>query len=357
MKILILVFFSLCLRANTTTFKSEKLVSDLGVPWGMVFLDKDNILFTERWGKLGLYNLQKKELTYIKGLPEIMSQGQGGLLDVALAPDYLKNPWIYFTYSKKVNRLGKTTLARAKIKKQKLVQWQDLLVTKSGADTSRHWGSRITFDDQGHLFFGVGDRGERPNGQNLMTHAGSILRLNLDGTVPKDNPFIGRANALPEIWSYGHRNPQGLYYDRENKKLWEIEHGPRGGDELNLIEKGKNYGWALVSLGKEYISAAYVGRHRQKEGMIDSSYSFTPSIAPCGLMVYSGKVFKEWKGSLFTGSLKLLHLNRLSQKEGGGFEEERLLDGKSLRIRNVIEGPNGFIYYSTDQGSLYRLTP
>ncbi len=234
----------------------------------------------------------------------------------------------------------------------------DLLITTSSTDTTRHFGSRIAFDNEGHVFFTVGDRGERPNGQDLSTHAGSVIRLNQDGTVPKDNPFVKHQNALPEIWSYGHRNPQGLSYDSKNKRLWLIEHGPRGGDEINLILAGKNYGWPVISYGKEYWGPLSVGEATSKEGMEQPVKYYVPSIAPGSLLLYTGSAFPGWQGDLFAGALKLQHLNKIKLSDSGQtVGEERLLISLKERIRSLSQSPEGWIYLSTDSGKIMRLTP
>ncbi len=358
------------IAADTNTFDNPKgnlfyyaetAAENLGVPWGMVFLDQNRILFTERGGKAGLLNTRSGKITYLKGLPKVWAHGQGGLLDCAVTDDYKAGDWIYFTYSKPLSDTALTTLARAKLSNNELTQWQDLLVTRSASDTTRHFGSRIAFDGKGHLFFTVGDRGHRPNGQDLSTHAGSVLRLSLDGTLPRDNPFVGHKGhkeALPEIWSYGHRNPQGIAYDRETNRLWINEHGPRGGDEINLVVKGGNYGWPVVSHGKEYWGPLAVGEATSRPGMEDPRKVYIPSIAPGSLLLYTGAAFPQWQGNLFSGALKLAHLNRLEVNSAGEIRaEERLLEDLHERIRQVIQSPEGWLYLSTDSGKILRLKP
>lgn len=343
-------------NVKSAEFKIKEIVSDLFVPWGMAFLDKKNMIITQKNGSVFLLNIQTKKLTPVLNPPKIYQHGQGGLLDVQISPNYIKDAWIYFTYVKKLNSLAATTLSRAKLKDNRLYSWQELLVTKSAANSGRHFGSRITFDEDGHLYFSVGDRGVRSNGQDITTHAGSILRLNLDGTVPKDNPFVNR-DGLDEIYSYGHRNPQGVFYDKSSKNLYSIEHGPRGGDEINIIQKGKNYGWATISYGKEYFSFKQVGIGTHHIGMEQPIKVFTPSIAPSSLILYSGKLFEEYKGNLFSGALALKHLNRIVlDKNSKVLKEERLLKELDERVRNVIEGPNGLLYISTDSGSILSLS-
>ncbi|PCJ46399.1 MAG: dehydrogenase [Moraxellaceae bacterium] len=349
------------------SFRVEKVAQGLGVPWGMTFLKPSEIIITERSGKLKLLRLASKSqtlatVTTLSGLPSIKVVGQGGLLDVAVPPDFVPGDWIYFTYSKSHTDGAVTTLARAKRDGLQLKQWTELLVTRSATDTGYHFGSRITFDDNGHVFFTVGDRGVRPNGQDLTTHAGSVLRLNRDGSVPTDNPFANNSKSssagLPEIWSYGHRNPQGLAYDYLNKRLWMIEHGPRGGDEINLIRPGLNYGWPVISYGKEYWGPFHVGESTHKAGMEQPVKYYVPSIAPGSLIVYSGRAFPQWKGDLFAGALKLTHINRVTlDKQGQAIAEERLLKGLDERVRAIAESPEGWLYFSTDSGLILRLRP
>lgn len=223
------------------SFRVEEVVKGQGTIWGLDFLSVDTLIFTEREGNIKTVSLATGKIIILYGVPEVWARDQGGMLDVAVPENHTENGWIYFTYSKDVEGKGATTLARCCIDGDALKQWQELLVTESITDTGRHFGSRITFDNDGHLFFSVGERGHRPNGQDTTTHAGSILRVNLDGSTPLDNPF-STEKGLAEIWSYGHRNPQGLFWDSSSGKLWANEHGPRGGDEINIIKRGMNYG-------------------------------------------------------------------------------------------------------------------
>jgi aldose sugar dehydrogenase len=269
LKILVILFLSLSLvyfwqvknRPADTAFavatlndryQVEEVATGLGVIWGLAFISNDQLLFTERQGTVGVLNVQNQTLHHVSGVAEVKEGGQGGLLDVAVPPGYKKQGWIYFTYSKEVKGQGATTLARARLKGVRLVDWQDLLVTTSSAKTAHHYGSRIAFDQSGHVYFTVGDRGGRPNAQDLTNHAGSVLRLTVEGAVPSDNPFVAKSGVLPEIWSYGHRNPQGIVFDEVRQKVWAIEHGPRGGDEINEVLPGRNYGWPVISYGQEY---------------------------------------------------------------------------------------------------------
>jgi len=346
-------------KSNGMSYRVEQVTTGLGVIWGMVFLSPDQFIFTQRSGEVGLFDLKNSHKTMLSGAPKVFAAAQGGMLDVNVPPSYQQGDWIYFTYSKpSPNNEAATTLARARLKGKQLTQWQDLLITKSSSSAGQHYGSRIAFDNENHVFFGIGDRGHRPNGQNLKTHSGSLLRLSLDGKTPKDNPFVNNKNVLPEIWSYGHRNPQGLIYDRKNKRLWEIEHGPRGGDEINLIKRGKNYGWSIVSHGKEYWGPIAVGEGTSKIGMEDPIKVYIPSIAPSSLLLYTGKAFPRWQGSLFAGALKLKHLNRITlNNQGDDTGEERLLGALNERIRSLSQSPEGWIYVGTDSGNVLRIVP
>ena len=349
-------------KSKGMRYKVETISERLGVTWGMVFLNPDKIFFTERAGKIGILVPSSGEIIYLQGGPKVRASGQGGLLDVAVRPSYKADDWIYFTYSKPIKGKGQvrsaTTLARAILKGNQLVKLEDVLVTKSVSNSDYHFGSRITFDEKGYLFFSIGDRGHRPNSQDLNTHSGSILRLKMDGSVPDNNPFVNQNDALPEIWSYGHRNPQGLFYDMQKKLLWSIEHGPRGGDEINLINPGLNYGWPVISYGKEYYSPAQVGESTHKEGMEQPVKYYIPSIAPGSLIVYSGKAFPNWKGNLFSGALAKRHLNRVEiNLDGKAVNEERLLEKLWERIRAIVESPEGWIYLSTDTGKILRIKP
>ncbi|XPV69863.1 MAG: PQQ-dependent sugar dehydrogenase [Halarcobacter sp.] len=365
LKLIIILFLPIVLFCQSIlefenegmNIKVEKLASNLGVIWGMTFVDKNRLLFTTRDGKFGLFDTKTKKFKYLDSPLKVFAKGQGGLLDVQTSPYFKEDNTIYFTYVKTINGYGATTLAKGKFVKDKLTNIEDILVTDSRTDTTRHFGSRITFDEDDHIYFSIGDRGVRPNAQNLNNHAGSIIRLNLDGTVPSNNPFINKKNAKIEIYSFGHRNPQGLYYDKLNKKLVSCEHGPRGGDEINIVEKGLNYGWPTISYGREYWNPLAVGKGTHKEGMEQPIHIYDPSIAPSSLLVYKGKEFKKWNGNYFLGALKLTHLNRIVlNNRGEVIKEQRLLKTLNERIRNIIQDKEGKLYLSTDSGNIYLLS-
>ncbi len=367
---LLITFFILGNAAARESLHLKKVFSGLGTPWGMAFLSNDLALVTEKRGVLSLLDFSNTPVkqTIVEGLPEIMQVGQGGLLDVKVGPissqnnNFSSSPTVlYFTYVAASTVQGKTDmptlkLAKAEFDGEELTQWKVLFEANNPQNGTRHFGSRITFDEQGHIFFSMGDRGERENSQDLDKHSGSVFRLNLDGSIPSDNPFVGQDNVRPEIWSYGHRNPQGLMFDKASKQLWSIEHGPRGGDEINLIEKGKNYGWPIISYGREYISNRKVSKTAVKTGMEQPVYYYTPSIAPGSLLVYSGKKIPEWRGALLSGALKLRHLNVVAVDSDNNFvAESRFFEESSERFRHIVESPEGDIFTTTDSGNIYQI--
>ncbi|MGD8784519.1 MAG: PQQ-dependent sugar dehydrogenase [Thioalkalispiraceae bacterium] len=344
--------------SQVAKFELQPVLGGLGIPWGLAFLSDNEIIVTERGGNIRLLNLETGKLRVLKGAPAVFAEGQAGMLDVAVPPDFQPSDWIYFTFVRDKDGEGVTVLARARLQGDQLVGWQDLLETQSATDTTYHFGSRVTFDETGHVYFGVGDRGVRPTAQDLTSHNGTVMRLTRDGKVPDDNPFINHKDALPEIWSYGHRNPQGIAYDLKQQRLWVIEHGPRGGDEINLVLPGRNYGWPVISYGKEYWGPIQVGEGTEREGMEQPVKQYTPSIAPGSLLLYTGQAFPSWHGNLFSGALALRHLNRVViNKQGQAIAEERLLEDLDERIRALAQSPQGWIYFSTDTGKLYCIKP
>jgi glucose/arabinose dehydrogenase len=350
------------INSDKASFTLEQVADGLGIPWGMAFISKSQMLITERDGTIKLLDTARRTVTPIQGAPAVYADGQGGLLDVAVPPGYKPGDWIYFTFVRDNMSEGVTVLARAKLVSGRMEQWQDLLETDSASGTGRHFGSRIAFDgtddESGYIYFGVGDRGIRANGQDLSNHAATVMRLHRDGRVPKDNPFSQKDNVPPEIWSYGHRNPQGMAYDAGNKRLWLIEHGPRGGDEINLVLPGRNYGWPVISYGKEYWGPLDVGEGTHKQGMDQPVKQYTPSIAPGSLLLYTGDAFPAWQGNLFAGALKLTHLNRVTLNDDGkAIGEERLLADLDERIRALAQSPEGWLYFSTDSGRIYVIKP
>jgi glucose/arabinose dehydrogenase len=289
----------------------------------------------------------------VTGVPPVVVYGQGGLMDIKLHPGYPKNPELFLTATiKNGPRSWTTQLLKGTITPEgNLTGVQPLWTAKVDSKEGVHFGSRITFDTEGHLFVGIGDRGQRDRAQDLSWHQGKVIRLKLDGSVPANNPFVGREGALPEIWSYGHRNPQGLFYDVATKTLWSNEHGPRGGDELNRVEPAKNYGWPVITYGREYWGPS-IGEGKVKEGMEQPEFQWTPSIAPSSLLVYSGKKHTGLKGSFLSGALVLQHLNHLTRDKDGKLQEERFFTSLGERIRSLEEGPDGSLFLGTDSGRL-----
>lgn len=375
------LFFSVCTVAlmmfftaatavseDKTTFTSqgmkitvETIASDLDdVIWSIEFLDSENLIFSEMSGKVKILNLKTKKIFPVSGVPESHVWGQGGLMDIHLHPDFKKSKVIYLSYTKKVDDAYTTAVTVAKLsgplEKSKLTDAREIFVANNPNKNQQHFGSRFVHDEKGHLYFSVGDRGERKLAQDLSADQGKIHRLKLDGSIPPDNPFLKRKNARKSIWSYGVRNPQGMVYDFEKKILWEQEHGPRGGDEINIIKKGANYGWPVITYGREYYGPK-IG-DTKKAGMEQPVYHYTPSIAPSGLEIYRGKAFPKWQGDLFSGALKLTHINRLDMSSNQkAIREERLVENLEERIRDVKMGPDDFIYFSTDSGKILRLKP
>lgn len=357
------VFFSLPLSqgAEHPTFTTdgykyrfEVLTKTKEVIWGFDFLKDGRIIFTERSGALKIFDPQKKIATSVTGVPKVWDKGQGGLLDVRVHPD---DPnVIFFTYSKPVQKNGTTALARATLKNNQLTDIKDFVVAKEPNSETIHFGSRIEFDLHGHIFMTIGDRNKRPNAQSLAYHTGKILRLKMDGSVPSDNPFVNTKNALPEIWSYGHRSPQGLVRHPQTGELWESEMGPRGGDEINVIKPGLNYGWPLVSYGSEYYGPK-ISDTPTKPGVENPKVYWVPSISPSGISFYNGNIFSRWKGHLLIGNLSGAHLRKLTLQGDQIVHQEVMLQDLGLRLRNVRTGPEGYIYVSTDDGQLARLAP
>lgn len=345
-----------------TTYESEKLTygvdtlaENLKNPWGIAFLPDGRMLVNERAGQILIFQ-DGKAVDQVIEIPDVFAHGQGGLMDIKLHPDYEDNGWIYLSYAKKGEGGGGTVIARTKLEGNQLTDFEELFAAQPLSESGVHFGSRIVFDGNGFIFFSSGERGTKENAQTLSNHLGKVLRLHEDGRVPDDNPFVNTEGARPEIWSYGHRNPQGLVYDASTKTLWDVEHGPRGGDELNKVEKGKNYGWPETTYGINYDGTPITDKTEQ-EGMEQPVTYWVPSIAPCGMMQIKGDRYSEWKNSLLIGALSLKHIARVELKDGKYVSQERLLD-QMARVRAVEEGPDGYIYAATEgPGMLLKLIP
>ena len=358
MKKILLMIFTLNIllfasNINKDDYQAVRVLNGLGVIWGFDFISKDKMIINEKSGQIYLADFKEKKLTNIYNLA-VHNKSQGGLLDVKISPNFKNDNTIFFTYVKSINGNGHTTLAKAIFKNNKLTNFEDILVTKTGTRQNYHFGSRITFDDK-HIYFSTGDRGSRMDAQNLKNHIGSVIRLNFDGSIPNDNPYINNPNALDEIYSYGHRNAQGLFYDKSTSSLWLVEHGPRGGDEINLIKPKLNYGWPIVSKGKEYRSNDSIGVPFKK-GFQDAKKYYIPSIAPSSLVVYKGINYTNLNGKILVGALKDRHINVLTlDKNLDITKEDRILENLGQRIRNIAISPDDKIYFSTDSGSIYLL--
>lgn len=341
---------------ETLDFTTELVVGDIQNPWGMVFLQNNAILISEKSGKLLLNNSGKT--SEVENLPSIYNRGQGGLMDIELHPDYENNGWIYFSYASTdgEGKGGNTTIMRAKLSGNRLEDKQVLYKASPNSTRGQHFGSRIEFDKDGYLFFSIGERGNRDvNPQDITRDGGKIYRLHDDGSIPKDNPFINERGAKTAIYSYGHRNPQGLALHPETGVLWEHEHGPKGGDEINIIEKGKNYGWPIITYGINY-SGTEITDETKRPGMEQPLYQWTPSIAPSGMTFVTSDKYPKWKGNLLVGSLAFQYLERLELYDNKVVYREKLLGGMG-RVRNVRQGSDGFIYVGIEGKGINRLVP
>lgn len=342
-------------ESETLTYGVDTIATNLKNPWGIEFLPDGRMLVTERAGEVLIFENEQLLPERIT-VPDVYVQGQGGLLDIELHPDYDDNGWIYLSYAKKGEGGGGTVIARTKLEGNKFTEIEQLFAAQPLSESGVHFGSRIVFDANGYMFFSSGERGTKENAQNLGNHLGKVLRLHDDGKVPNDNPFVNTAGAKPEIWSYGHRNPQGLVYDADTKTLWDVEHGPRGGDELNLVEKGKNYGWPVITYGINYDSTIITDKTAQ-EGMEQPVTYWVPSIAPCGMTQVEGDRYEGWKNSFLVGALAHQHVARVVVDNGKYVRQEKLLD-KIGRVRAVAESPDGYIYVATEgPGMLLKIIP
>lgn len=342
----------------------ETFVEGLSHPWAIAFLPEGGMLVTERSGNLRAVGEDGSLSEPISGLPEVDARDQGGLLDVALDPDFAENRHVYVSYAEAGEGGNGTAVARG-VLSEDMTSLEDVEVIfrqQPKVQSTKHFGSRLVFDGEGHLFVTLGERSDRQfrtQAQDLDSHLGKIVRINPDGGVPDDNPFVGQDGALPEIWAYGVRNVQAAAINPASGVLWEIEHGPRGGDELNVIEPGANYGWPVVTLGVEYSGDPLPEAAESREGMVDAIYSWTPVIAPSGVIFYDGEAFPGWQGNLFVGGLASTALVRLTLDGNSVTGEERLLEPLGLRIRDVAQGPDGAIYVATDHssGEILRIAP
>jgi aldose sugar dehydrogenase len=345
--------------ASSKAMRVETIAQGLEHPWSVALMPDGAFLVTERPGRLRRVAPDGTLGEPIANVPAVFAEGQGGLLDVVLAPDFATSKKIYLSFAEPgENDTAGTAVATATLVDTALHDVRVIYRQQPKLTGGAHFGSRIVFDGHGHVFISQGERQDRMKAQQLNMLQGKLVRLNLDGSVPRDNPFVGRKDARPEIWSYGHRNMQGLAVDPRTGTLWESEHGPRGGDELNLPEAGKNYGWPVISYGVHY-SGEKIGVGTEAEGYEQPLFYWDPSIAPSGLASYQGDMFPEWKGDLIAGSLKFALVSRLDRDDAGKIlNEERMLEGEFGRIRDINVAPDGSIWLLTDEqdGQIIRLS-
>lgn len=341
--------------------QARVVVQGLNQPWSMAWLPNGELLVTEREGQIRRISSDfRLEPQAIEGLPkDIAVGGQGGLFDIVLHPDHARNGWIYLSYAKQQPQGASTALARARLKGQRLVDWQELFVMRPATRSGRHFGGRIVFDGRGHVFLTLGDRGDQDRAQRPMDHAGSVIRLHDDGRVPSDNPPVAQAPSLPESFTRGNRNIQGAALHPKTGELWAHEHGPQGGDEVNVIRAGHNYGWPTVTHGVNYVTGTRIGVGQHQPGMTAPVHTWSPSIAPSGMAFYQGSAFPQWQGHLLLGSLRGQSLVRLVLDGERVVHEERLLQQQVGRIRDVRVGPEGWVYLLTDspEGALVQVRP
>lgn len=350
------------ITSQAASFNLEEVATGLSNLWGMTFLPDGSMVITERAGKMRLVSEDGVVGEPIKGLPAIAVGGQGGLLDVVASPQFNSNRKIYFSYSEPSadGKTNSTAVSEAILVGNQLVSVKTLFSQKPKVNSAGHFGSRLVFADDGTLFITLGDRqSEKDRAQTLDNHIGKVVRIKVDGSVPKDNPYVNQKGALPEIWSYGHRNIQGAALHPKTRELWTGEHGPQGGDEINITQAGKNYGWPVITYGENY-GGGKIGEGTSKEGMEQPLYKWVPSIATAGFIFYTGDAFANWKDNILMTSLKDKTLVRLTLENDQVVSEEHLL-GKELneRLRHVVQGPDGFIYLLTDEykARILRLRP
>ena len=342
---------------KSVSFKVETVVDSLSIPWGMAFLPDNSILITEQKGEL--IHFKNGNKTLIENVPEVYFNGQGGLLDIELHPDYTQNGWIYFSYSSNLENEGKggnTTIMRAKLSDNKLIEKEVIYKATPNTERGVHFGSRLEFDQDGYLYFSIGDRGNRDvNPQDITLDGGKIYRINDDGNIPEDNPFYNTDGAKKAIYSYGHRNPQGMAIHPETGEIWTHEHGPQGGDEINIIKPGINYGWPKATYGINYNNTI-ITENTSLPGVEEPLHFWVPSIAPSGMDFVTSDKYPQWKGNIMVGSLKFQYLKRCVLENNKVVKEENLLEGLG-RVRSVLEAPDGYIYVAIEHKGIVRIMP
>lgn len=342
-------------RSEVQAFRVETVLEGIDVPWGLAFLPDGSMLVTQRSGELFILRSGSNEHDAISGVPEVYTRGQGGLLDVELHPDYEENGWIYLSYSYPDDDGGHTAIMRARLDGNALTD-QEVLFKGEPPTTGRvHFGSRIRFDSNRYMYFSIGDRGEMENAQDLTNHSGKIFRLHDDGRIPADNPFVDDPNARPEIFTYGNRNAQGMAVHPDTDEVWTHEHGPRGGDELNIMRAGNNYGWPEITFGINY-NGTIITEDTARAGMEQPVHYWTPSIAPSGMVFVTGDRYPEWKGNIMVGALAHQHLHRVVLDGNEVVHTERILE-QIGRVREVKMGADGYLYLGVEGTGIVRLIP
>jgi glucose/arabinose dehydrogenase len=345
--------------SRTQLYDARLVVLTVGLesPWSLAFLPDGRMLVTERVGRLRILDGNGKALGTVSGLPKISEIGQGGLLDIALHPQFSSNHWVYLSYAARGDGGYGTEVLRGKLTDDRLEDVKIIFRMQPKSSSGVHFGSRLAFDPQGHLFITLGDRGVKDRAQRMDDDAGSVVRLNDDGSVPQDNPFVKQQGARPDLYTKGNRNIQGAALHPDSGALWINEHGPQGGDEINIVHAGGNYGWPVITAGVNYGLGTKIGEGTQKAGMEAPLYTWSPSIAPSGMAFYGGDRFPEWKGNLLVGALRGRALVRLTLHGDTIQSEERMFVNDVGRVRDVRVGPDGFIYLLTDsnEGLLVRV--
>ena len=339
----------------------DTMATGLKTVFGMDWLPDGRAIFTERGrsdSSISVMDVETGNVTRLCNVPSVYSDSDAGMLDISVHPEYISNGWIYFAYCLlKQDSTSTLVVEKAKLEGDCLHEIQRVFEVKPYFKSSGHFGCRMRFKD-GYLFLSMGERYiARDSAQKLSNHFGKIIRLHDNGRVPADNPFVNTKNAMPEIWSYGHRNPQGMSFHPVTGDLWINEHGPQGGDEINIVKPGHNYGWPVITYGEEYGGGKIGSGISHKDGMEQPIYYYVPSIAPGGMMIYNGNAFPRWKNNIFSGALALRHLNRLVIENNKVVKEERILKEQNWRFRMVCQGPDGSIYFSVDKGMILRLKP
>jgi glucose/arabinose dehydrogenase len=355
-RVFIAVFLFCMVASFAQNYTHQVVVDKLSIPWGFTFLPDKSMLITEKSGELIHFKNGKK--IKVSGLPSMQSFGQGGLMDIELHPNFEKNNFIYFTYAASHGRGNgfNTALVRARFENNRLEDIKILYKATPNTRRGQHFGSRIAFDREGYLYFSIGDRGNRDvNPQDVTKDGGKIYRLNDNGSIPDDNPFVNRTNAKKAIYSYGHRNPQGMEINPFTGEIWTHEHGPRGGDEINIIQKGKNYGWPKASFGINYSGTSFTD-HTSLPAMEDPLHHWTPSIAPSGMAFVNSNKYPKMKGTLLVGSLKFKYVAVCTLQNGKVVKEEKILEGLG-RVRSIEQGPDGFIYVGIENLGIVKLLP